>query len=430
MGQLFNRISRVVRADLNSNTDEYSEGVYLNEGTALGVGGAVMGASIGKVGILAGGTGYRLGATPLTALGALTGLALYEALRSFIEGDTSSVNVAVIGAATGAVTSAAIGGVGVAVGGSAIGVDVVSMAAGGAVVGLGLVGLNRLLQQGIDPEQLLDSAIEQMERDLDKARQASINVIASQKRLQQQYEKVEAEVTLWERRVKLALQKGNDYLAREALNRKIIHSETLDSLKAQLDQQPTSVQQRLQQQYEKVEAEVTLWERRVKLALQKGNDYLAREALNRKIIHSETLNNLKVQLDQQPTSAQNLACLATKISEAKTMRTSLKSQMTIAKVNGNLQSIVNRVENGSAMTAFNRMEEKILQMEALSQAEEELAGTNLELDSLVLVSFPNGDEELATMKAQLMGVPQPVPSQSLDSADMELENLKRMMDNL
>ena len=368
MGQLFNRISRVVRADLNSNTDEYSEGVYLNEGTALGVGGAVMGASIGKVGILAGGTGYRLGATPLTALGALTGLALYEALRSFIEGDTSSVNVAVIGAATGAVTSAAIGGVGVAVGGSAIGVDVVSMAAGGAVVGLGLVGLNRLLQQGIDPEQLLDSAIEQMERDLDKARQASINVIASQKRLQQQYEKVEAEVTLWERRVKLALQKGNDYLAREALNRKIIHS--------------------------------------------------------------ETLNNLKVQLDQQPTSAQNLACLATKISEAKTMRTSLKSQMTIAKVNGNLQSIVNRVENGSAMTAFNRMEEKILQMEALSQAEEELAGTNLELDSLVLVSFPNGDEELATMKAQLMGVPQPVPSQSLDSADMELENLKRMMDNL
>ncbi|MBD1864224.1 PspA/IM30 family protein [Trichocoleus sp. FACHB-46] len=67
------------------------------------------------------------------------------------------------------------------------------MAAGGAVVGLGLVGLNRLLQQGIDPEKLLDNAIEQMEADSQKARQAVIQVVASQKRLQQQYGQAQAE---------------------------------------------------------------------------------------------------------------------------------------------------------------------------------------------------------------------------------------------
>jgi hypothetical protein len=184
MGQLFNRISRMVRAEMNSSKGDCDE-IYLNKGTVLVAGGAVTGASIGKVGILAGGTGYSLGAVPLAAVGALTGAALYEALRSLIEGDASSASAAAIGAAAGAATSATIGGVGVAVGGSAIGVGMASMAVGGTVVGLGLVGLNRLLQQGIDPEELVDSAIKQMEADLQNVRKASVNVITSQKRLQQ-----------------------------------------------------------------------------------------------------------------------------------------------------------------------------------------------------------------------------------------------------
>ncbi|WP_088889848.1 PspA/IM30 family protein [Leptolyngbya ohadii] len=187
MGQLFDRISRVVRAELNSNRDN---GVIESPdtGAALVAGGAVAGASIGKVGVLAGGTGYSIGAIPLASLGALTGAALYEALRSILAGDSSSAGAAVTGAAAGAATSAAIGGVGVALGGSAIGVGMVGMAAGGAVVGLGIVGINRLLQQGLDPEKLLDQAIEDMEADAQKARSALINVTACQKRLQQQSE--------------------------------------------------------------------------------------------------------------------------------------------------------------------------------------------------------------------------------------------------
>lgn len=79
---------------------------YLNGGTALVVGGAITGASIGKVGILAGGTGYSLGAVPLAAAGVLTGAALYEALRSLIEDDDSSASAAAIRAAAGTATSA------------------------------------------------------------------------------------------------------------------------------------------------------------------------------------------------------------------------------------------------------------------------------------------------------------------------------------
>lgn len=381
MGQSFNRISRLIRAELNSNQRAYEKN-YLNEGTALVVGGAVTGASIGKVGLLAGGTGYSLGAIPLIAAGTLTGAALYEALRSLIEGDASSTGAAAIGATSGAATSAAIGGVGVAVGGSAIGVGMASMAAGGAVVGVGLVGLNRLLQQGLDPEKLLDSAIEQMEADAQKARQATVNLIASQKQLQLQCEQAQLAVNKWERRAQLALQKGNEALAREALVRKKTHTGILNSLDAQLKQEPASVK------------------------------------------------SLK----------QNLALLEAKIAEAKMMKTSLKAKLADAKANRQLQRIVSNLGPSSAMSAFERMEEKMLQMETRMQAATE-AGADLESQFAQLELYDDINEKLAAMKAQLLGsaCQKPVhrsgsePSNTTLNAaaiDTESEELKSMPDQL
>ena len=388
---LFDRISRVVRAELNSSEGSYEEN-YLNGGSALVAGGAVAGASIGKVGILAGGTGYSMGAVPLAALGALTGAALYEALRSLIEGDTSSAPAATLGAAAGAATSVAIGGVGVAVGGSAIGVGIASMAAGGAVVGLGLVGLNRLLQQGIDPEKLLDSAIEQMEADVQKARQASISVLASRKRLQQQYDQTQAEVNKWKQKAQIALHKGDEYLAREALSRKKMHTGILSSLKAQLDQEPVSVR------------------------------------------------NLK----------QYLTLLEAKISQAKTMRTSLTAQIADAKLNGQLQAIVGNLGTSSAMAAFERMEEKVLQLEARSQAAAELSGADLE-SYFAALELGDADLELEAMKAQMLAprtfqnqaqLPETASAatssqakttaspQDQQAVDAELEDLKKQLDQL
>jgi phage shock protein A len=344
MGQLFDRMSRVVRAELNSSKGDCEEN-YLNEGTALVAGGAVAGASIGKVGILAGGAGYSLGAVPLAAAGALTGAALYEVLRSLMESDGSSTSAAAIGAVAGVATSAAIGGVGIAAGGGAIGVGMASMAAGGAVIGLGLVGLNRLLQQGIDPEKLLDSAIEQMEADLRNAHQASITLVASQKRLQQQYAQAQAEVSKWEGRAQLALQKDDEFLAREALSRKKMHAGILSSVKDQLNQKPASVK----------------------------------------------------------TLKQNITLLEAKIAEAKVMRTRLKAQIAAAKANGQLQSTVGRLSTSRAMSAFERMEDKVLQMEARSQAAAELAGADLESQFAFLESGNSVDDELAAMKAYLLG---------------------------
>ncbi|MFG6094404.1 PspA/IM30 family protein [Leptothoe sp. ISB3NOV94-8A] len=249
-------------------------------------------------------------------------------------------------------------------------------------VGLDLVGLNRLLQQGIDPEKLLDSEIEQMEADSQNARQAIVNVIANQKRLQQQYEKAQTEVNKWKRRAHLALQKGDEYLAREALIRKKMHTGILSNLEVQINQEPASVQ----------------------------------------------------------TLKQNLTFLEAKIAEAKSMKTRLKAQIAAAKVNGQLQKTAGNLGASIAMTAFERMEEKILQIEARSQAEEELTETDLESQFAMLESDNDFDEELAAMKAQLLGSIQQLPQSpnsepsntlvSCAAVDVELEELKRMLDQL
>ncbi len=330
MGKLFNRTSR-------------NRAAHLSTGAASVAAGAATGASIGKVGILAGGAGYSVGAVPLAAVGALTGAALYEVVRSLVEGDASSASAAAIGAAAGAATSAHIGGIGVAAGGSAIGVGMASMAAGGIVIGLGIAGLNHLLRQGVDPEELLDRAIQQMEADLQNTQKASLKLLTSQKQLQRCYDQTQAEVKQWEQRARLALQKGNEYLAREALVRKKTQADILHSLEVHFNQETAS---------------------------------------------AEDLRH-------------NSAFLEAKIAEAKTVRTSFRVWIQTAELNGQLPSKTAQVDTNATMTAFDRVEEKILQMEARSQVATELKESDLQSQFSALASASDVDEELEELKRML-----------------------------
>ena len=96
------------------------------------------------------------------------------------------------------------------------------------------------------------------------------------------------------------------------------------------------------------------------------------------------------------------------------------------------------------MAAFERMEDKVLMMEARSQSAAELAGADLESQFAMLESGSDVDDELAAMKAQLTGTPASQPaspaseekSPKPDSAapnsavDAELESLRKQIDNL
>lgn len=244
--------------------------------------------------------------------------------------------------------------------------------------------LNSAVSAAEDPEKILDQALIDMQEDLVQLRQAVASAIASQKRMQQQYNQAQADANNWQQRAQLALQKGDDGLAREALNRKKVQLETSTALKTQLDQQ------------------------------------------------SATVDTLK----------RNLIALEGKIAEAKTKKDMLKARASAAKANEQLQSTMGRMGTSSAMGAFERMEEKVLQIEARSQAAAELAGADLESQFAALESGTDVDAELEAMKAQLLGGAAPTQSQlpasqpsttttaKDEAVDAELEALKTQLDQL
>jgi phage shock protein A len=101
--------------------------------------------------------------------------------------------------------------------------------------------LSDIVSKAEDPEKILEQAIIDMQEDLVQLRQAVAGAIATQKRTEQQYNKNQTEANNWQQRAQLALTKGDENLAREALTRKKSNAETAAQLKAQLDTQVSQV---------------------------------------------------------------------------------------------------------------------------------------------------------------------------------------------
>jgi phage shock protein A len=217
--------------------------------------------------------------------------------------------------------------------------------------------INDIVDKAEDPEKVLEQSIRDMGDDLVKMRQAVAQAIASQKRTEQQYKKNHAEVNTWQQRAQLALSKGEETLAREALVRKKTYADTANTLKTQLDAQ------------------------------------------------SQQIDSLR----------RNLTALESKISEAKTKKDMLKARLSAAKANEQLQSTISNINTSSAMSAFERMEDKVLQMEAVSQSTAELAGMGEEGKWAALEGGSEVEDELAMMKAQLSGASE--PSAALPASD-------------
>jgi phage shock protein A len=104
-----------------------------------------------------------------------------------------------------------------------------------------------------------------------------------------------------------------------------------------------------------------------------------------------------------------------------------------------LQGAVGGLNTDSAMAAFDRMEEKVLSLEARGQAAAELAGADLDSRFQALEAGGDVDQELAALKASLSPTPLALPDDSKKpellpaqaaEVDDELEKLKRSIDNL
>jgi phage shock protein A len=230
-----------------------------------------------------------------------------------------------------------------------------------------------------DPEKILEQSIIDMQEDLVQLRQAVAQAMAALKRQEQQYAQAQTQATEWERRAMLALQKGDENLAREALNRKKTHSDSVAALKPAFDQQTAQV-----------------------------------ELLKK-----------------------NLVALEGKISEAKTKKEMLKARVQSAKAQENLNNMLGKINTNSASAAFERMEERVMMAEAKASATAELGMDNLEAQFAVLESGSDVDDELAALKAKMIAASAPAPALSPADAnkpsvgtliDSELESLRKQID--
>lgn len=90
--------------------------------------------------------------------------------------------------------------------------------------------VNGALDEIENPIELLDQKIRDMEESLNKARLAAADVIGNLHNIEKKIDEKKIEIKDYEDKVKLAVSKGNDELAKKALEKKIEAEKELNSL--------------------------------------------------------------------------------------------------------------------------------------------------------------------------------------------------------
>jgi len=226
-----------------------------------------------------------------------------------------------------------------------------------------------------DPEKMLEQTVNEMQEDLIKMRQASAQVMASQKQLEMKYKAAQTTADDWYKRAQLALQKGDEELAREALKRRQSYSASAEGMAAQVVQQ--------------------------------------KEAVDKLIANTRLLES--------------------KMAEARSKKDTLKARAASARMSKKASEMVGSLSLTSSLGAFERMEEKVLAMEAESDAVQQLAAPDAIANQFAaLEAGGDVDDELAALKMSLGGAG-PVSAlpagrkvaDAYDAIDVELEALRK-----
>jgi len=101
---------------------------------------------------------------------------------------------------------------------------------------------NALVSSTEDPARILDQALMDMQGELVRLRQAVAMAVASQKRIETQFQQARHQADHWYDRACTVLQQGNEGLAREALARCKPYEETAQTLGRQMESQATQIE--------------------------------------------------------------------------------------------------------------------------------------------------------------------------------------------
>jgi phage shock protein A len=211
--------------------------------------------------------------------------------------------------------------------------------------------LNDLISRSEDPEKMLNQIVLEMNNQLVEAKKQVAASIADEKRLAKQLEQETASAQEWERRAMLALRAGNEPLAKEALARKRERDELTITLRDQWTKQKTAVEQ-------------------LKTALR---------------------------------------LLSEKIEEASRKKNVLIARKKRAEAQKAIQETMTGLRDQSAFETFDRMAQKIDQIEAEAEAQTDLAkemsGDALAAQFDTLERKQGGDDELVALKRKMGMLP-------------------------
>lgn len=223
--------------------------------------------------------------------------------------------------------------------------------------------MNSLVGRMEDPSRMLETSLADMDTQLSQAATEVGRVVAEQRRLEKALEKAQAESRAWEQKAMLAVQKGNDELARACLAKKA----TLD-------------------------AQVAL---------------LAPQAAGQR----EVAEQMKAQVQK----------LRARVDEARGKKTILMARQAQAEAGKLVYASLETLDAKDASSALGKLEAKVMQAEAHAEAQGEL-GVDLDLERQLaaLTVEPATDDALAALRAK-MGLHATAPSPAAHTIEHDEE---------
>jgi phage shock protein A len=231
-------------------------------------------------------------------------------------------------------------------------------------------------------------------------------------------------MTIVERISTLVRANINDLLDRAEDPEKVIKQLLMD-MDSQLVQAKTQVaaaiadEKLLFERYQENQAQANEWQQKAELAVTKGDDDLARQALLRRAAFQQTADGFKAQHDAQSHQVEvlkeALGELEAKNEEAETKKDLLIARSRRAQAETQIRTTVTGLDASGALASFERMEHKVDEQEARAAALQELDSDSLESRFAELGTAEQVERELAALKAK-QPIPGPDPAAALPGA--------------
>ncbi len=163
---------------------------------------------------------------------------------------------------------------------------------------------------------------------------------------------------------------------------------------------------KLDTQYKENLESAEKWEKRAIVFIQNSDDVRAKEALRRKRSFSDLAESYRGQLEAQKESISvlkdGLSTLEAKVEEAAHKRTLLIARKKQAEAEKAIHQTVAKISASNTLSAFDRIEDRILDLEAEAEALRDMQQLSLENDPVFKLD-PNDEieDELAKLKEKL-----------------------------